>query len=83
MKILTRLGLQAPQATQTAWGQCGGQGWSGPTACASGSVCQFSSQYYSQCIPNGNGGGGGGGGGVPKFGQWLVPLILDSSLDFR
>jgi len=40
----------APAATQTKYGQCGGQGWTGPTVCASGSTCQASSQYYSQCL---------------------------------
>ncbi|THU81179.1 CEL6 protein [Dendrothele bispora CBS 962.96] len=35
-----------------AWGQCGGIGYSGPTACASGSVCTVQNDYYSQCIPN-------------------------------
>ncbi|KAF8649812.1 hypothetical protein AX16_005577 [Volvariella volvacea WC 439] len=33
------------------WGQCGGQGWTGPTACPSGYVCTFSNTWYSQCIP--------------------------------
>ena len=32
------------------WGQCGGQGWAGATCCASGSTCQVSNQYYSQCL---------------------------------
>ncbi|KAF8581992.1 carbohydrate-binding module family 1 protein [Ramaria rubella] len=40
----------APAATQTKYGQCGGQGWTGPTACASGSTCTTSNQYYSQCL---------------------------------
>ncbi|KAA1474614.1 Exocellobiohydrolase [Dentipellis sp. KUC8613] len=40
----------APAATQTKYGQCGGQGWTGPTVCASGSTCQSSGQYYSQCL---------------------------------
>jgi len=31
------------------WGQCGGQGWSGPTCCESGSTCQSQNQWYSQC----------------------------------
>jgi len=31
------------------WGQCGGQGWQGPTCCQSGSTCVASNQYYSQC----------------------------------
>ncbi|KAH9474876.1 Exoglucanase 1 [Psilocybe cubensis] len=40
----------APAATQTKYGQCGGQGWTGPTACASGSSCKVSNPYYSQCL---------------------------------
>ncbi|KAJ7690804.1 glycosyl hydrolases family 11-domain-containing protein, partial [Mycena rosella] len=32
------------------WGQCGGQGWAGATCCASGTTCQVSSAYYSQCL---------------------------------
>ncbi|KAL7906609.1 carbohydrate-binding module family 1 protein [Trichoderma velutinum] len=37
-------------ATQTKYGQCGGQGWAGPTACASGSTCTYQNAYYSQCL---------------------------------
>ncbi|KIY61500.1 carbohydrate-binding module family 1 protein [Cylindrobasidium torrendii FP15055 ss-10] len=33
---------------QTPWGQCGGQGWSGATTCASGTTCVKLSDYYSQ-----------------------------------
>ncbi|KDR74830.1 hypothetical protein GALMADRAFT_70232 [Galerina marginata CBS 339.88] len=40
----------APGAVQTKWGQCGGQGWVGPTACVAGSTCTFSNQWYSQCL---------------------------------
>ncbi|KAK3693301.1 family 61 glycosyl hydrolase [Podospora appendiculata] len=36
--------------TAPLYGQCGGQGWSGATACASGS-CKASNAYYSQCLP--------------------------------
>lgn len=32
------------------YGQCGGQGWTGPTTCSSG-TCKSQSQYYSQCLP--------------------------------
>ncbi|KZS88237.1 putative endo-1,4-beta-xylanase B precursor [Sistotremastrum niveocremeum HHB9708] len=32
------------------WGQCGGIGWTGATCCASGSTCQASNAYYSQCL---------------------------------
>ncbi|KZV59389.1 carbohydrate-binding module family 1 protein [Peniophora sp. CONT] len=41
----------AAGATQTPYGQCGGTGWTGITACASGYTCNAQSQYYSQCIP--------------------------------
>ncbi|TFK31362.1 glycoside hydrolase, partial [Crucibulum laeve] len=40
----------APGATQTKYGQCGGQGYSGPTVCASGSTCTVLNAYYSQCL---------------------------------
>ncbi|KAK7059977.1 beta-xylanase [Favolaschia claudopus] len=33
------------------WGQCGGMGWTGCTACASGTTCKVSNAYYSQCLP--------------------------------
>ncbi|KIJ47919.1 glycoside hydrolase family 6 protein [Sphaerobolus stellatus SS14] len=38
-------------AQSPIYGQCGGQGWTGATTCASGSVCTFSNPYYSQCLP--------------------------------
>ncbi|KAF5368557.1 hypothetical protein D9758_002431 [Tetrapyrgos nigripes] len=45
----------APTSTSTgvaaAWSQCGGQGWTGPTQCASGSVCTYQNDFYSQCLP--------------------------------
>jgi hypothetical protein len=31
------------------WAQCGGQGWTGPTCCSSG-TCKFSNDWYSQCL---------------------------------
>ncbi|EJD47899.1 hypothetical protein AURDEDRAFT_123115 [Auricularia subglabra TFB-10046 SS5] len=31
------------------WGQCGGQGWTGATCCASG-TCKASNAFYSQCL---------------------------------
>jgi hypothetical protein len=40
----------ASGATQTHYGQCGGVGWTGPTACTSPYTCTFSSAYYSQCL---------------------------------
>ena len=32
------------------YGQCGGEGWTGPTVCASPYVCTYSNAYYSQCL---------------------------------
>ena len=47
----------APPSTGTGvagsvplWGQCGGIGYTGPTACASG-TCKYSNDWYSQCTP--------------------------------
>ncbi|KAI0797654.1 carbohydrate-binding cytochrome b562 [Abortiporus biennis] len=42
----------APSAAQSAYGQCGGTGWTGPTACASGFTCTELNDYYSQCTPS-------------------------------
>lgn len=36
---------------QTVYGQCGGQGWTGPTACVAGAACKTQNQYYAQCTP--------------------------------
>ncbi|CAG7847675.1 SubName: Full=Uncharacterized protein {ECO:0000313/EMBL:CCA73365.1} [Serendipita indica DSM 11827] len=43
--------LPAVLGQQSAWGQCGGQGWTGPTTCVSGYTCVYSNPWYSQCIP--------------------------------
>ncbi|KAF3916172.1 Polygalacturonase [Arthrobotrys entomopaga] len=46
--------LMAPAiAQQTIYGQCGGIGYTGPTSCVSGTTCQYSNDYYSQCLPGG------------------------------
>ncbi|KAH6850622.1 glycosyl hydrolase family 61-domain-containing protein [Chaetomium sp. MPI-CAGE-AT-0009] len=36
--------------TQTRYGQCGGSGWTGPTACPPGSSCSVLNDWYSQCV---------------------------------
>lgn len=36
--------------TQAKYGQCGGIGWTGCTACVSGTTCTYSNDYYSQCL---------------------------------
>ncbi|CAO3671347.1 unnamed protein product [Umbelopsis vinacea] len=48
----------AADTCASAWGQCGGIGWTGPTCCASGSTCvaQAGNSYYSQCLPVSAGG---------------------------
>ncbi|VBB71335.1 Putative Glycoside Hydrolase Family 61 [Podospora comata] len=35
--------------TVPLWGQCGGEGYTGPTRCAEG-TCKVSNQWYSQCV---------------------------------
>ncbi len=49
------------------WGQCGGQGWTGATCCATGSTCTVSNPYYSQCLPGS--GSGGNNGNCPSVGS--------------
>lgn len=48
-----------PTATATstgtavaAYGQCGGQTYSGSTTCVAGTTCKYNSAYYSQCLPS-------------------------------
>ncbi|KAK3330008.1 Alpha/Beta hydrolase protein [Apodospora peruviana] len=36
--------------TAARWGQCGGIGFTGCTTCASPYTCQFSNNWYSQCL---------------------------------
>ncbi|EPS37994.1 hypothetical protein H072_8267 [Dactylellina haptotyla CBS 200.50] len=48
--LLTALAAPAA-AQQTAYGQCGGIGWTGLTTCVSGWTCQYGNDYYSQCLP--------------------------------
>ncbi|KAK4642636.1 Alpha-L-arabinofuranosidase axhA-2 [Podospora bellae-mahoneyi] len=37
-------------ATVPRWGQCGGQGYTGPTRCEAPYTCTVSNQWYSQCL---------------------------------
>ncbi|KAF7796441.1 hypothetical protein EIP86_007618 [Pleurotus ostreatoroseus] len=48
---LTLVSSQGVFAQQAEWGQCGGIGWTGATACVSGTVCTEINAYYSQCLP--------------------------------
>lgn len=38
-------------AQSSAYGQCGGTGWTGATTCVSGYICTYQNDWYSQCIP--------------------------------
>ncbi|RPA83646.1 endo-1,4-beta-xylanase precursor [Ascobolus immersus RN42] len=38
-------------AQKAVWEQCGGNGYTGVTTCASGAVCQAYNDWYSQCVP--------------------------------
>ncbi|RJE19257.1 endo-glucanase [Aspergillus sclerotialis] len=40
-------------AVQSLYGQCGGNSWSGPTACAAEATCTSYNDYYYQCVPTG------------------------------
>ncbi|EPS27159.1 putative swollenin [Penicillium oxalicum 114-2] len=52
---LAVLGLSGTVAAQSAcasaWAQCGGSNFNGPTCCVSGSSCSVLNPYYSQCVP--------------------------------
>jgi Glycosyl hydrolase family 45/Fungal cellulose binding domain len=37
-------------AAQAKYGQCGGIGWAGPTACVAGTTCRYGNDWYSQCL---------------------------------
>lgn len=37
-------------ACAAQWGQCGGQGWTGPTCCVAPYTCKAQNAYYSQCV---------------------------------
>ncbi|KAJ7110631.1 glycoside hydrolase superfamily [Mycena epipterygia] len=50
--VILALSLASALAQSPIFGQCGGQGWAGPTTCATGSVCTFSNPFYSQCLPS-------------------------------
>ncbi|KAH6873778.1 glycosyl hydrolases family 11-domain-containing protein [Coprinopsis sp. MPI-PUGE-AT-0042] len=41
---------QPTSACAAQWGQCGGNGWTGPTCCQSGSTCKWTNDWFSQCL---------------------------------
>jgi cellulose 1,4-beta-cellobiosidase len=46
----TAFASEANATTASQYAQCGGEGYTGATACASGSTCTFMSTHYSQCL---------------------------------
>jgi len=38
-------------AQSPLYGQCGGQGWTGPTTCVAGAVCVYENEFHYQCLP--------------------------------
>ncbi|KAJ7080821.1 glycosyl hydrolase family 61-domain-containing protein [Mycena belliarum] len=50
--VATTTTASAPTGTGTVaqYGQCGGSGWAGATACVSPFSCNVVNQYYSQCL---------------------------------
>lgn len=52
VKTTTSSASSPTGTTVPVYGQCGGTGYTGSTTCASGSVCTYSSAYYSQCLPS-------------------------------
>ena len=50
LAVLGAAGVEAQQ-TQNVWGQCGGIGWTGATACTTGNYCFHQNDWYYQCIP--------------------------------
>ncbi|KAK4182365.1 family 6 putative glycoside hydrolase [Podospora australis] len=43
--------IEERQNCGSVWTQCGGNGWTGATCCASGSTCVAQNPWYSQCLP--------------------------------
>ncbi|KAL2261423.1 hypothetical protein VTK26DRAFT_4190 [Humicola hyalothermophila] len=43
--------VEERQSCGAVWTQCGGNGWTGPTCCESGSTCVAQNEWYSQCLP--------------------------------
>jgi mannan endo-1,4-beta-mannosidase len=48
---LATAGGALAQSVVPAYGQCGGQGYTGSSVCVSGYHCEKGNDYYSQCVP--------------------------------
>ncbi|KAN0112822.1 1, 4-beta cellobiohydrolase [Hyaloscypha variabilis] len=49
--LAVAVALPAVVAQAGAYQQCGGTQFTGSTTCVSGYTCQYSNDYYSQCVP--------------------------------
>ncbi|KAH6623951.1 1, 4-beta cellobiohydrolase [Chaetomium tenue] len=66
--------VEERQNCASLWSQCGGNGWSGATCCASGSTCTKQNDWYSQCLP---------GGAVTTPGTTTKPTSTSTSTSSR
>ncbi|KAL3292173.1 endoglucanase-4 [Colletotrichum asianum] len=66
------------EVTQGLYQQCGGNGWTGPTACPAYAACSTMDSYYAQCRPT-----PAAGGGQPLMKQLFhLPLLLILFMSF-
>ncbi|KAH6910877.1 hypothetical protein BKA70DRAFT_1423638 [Coprinopsis sp. MPI-PUGE-AT-0042] len=49
--VVASLASGTLSAVAPAWGQCGGQGFAGPTTCVEGFTCIKQNTWYCQCQP--------------------------------
>ncbi|CAI4212817.1 unnamed protein product [Parascedosporium putredinis] len=52
--LVASLAVAGAYAQSGAWGQCGGNNWSGATSCVAGYTCTYQNDWYSQCLPGAN-----------------------------
>jgi xyloglucan-specific exo-beta-1,4-glucanase len=50
--ITTSASSTSTSGLSAGFGQCGGSGWVGPTACVAGFTCVVQNPFYSQCVPS-------------------------------
>ena len=72
--VLALSSSSAVLAAVPTYGQCGGNGFKGDTACASGNECKQFNPWYSQCLP-GTGAGNGAGAAAPAVSAPAVSSV--------
>merc|ERR1712187_2547 len=50
----TSRSVDSPTCLNAAYGQCGGQGFTGYTCCSSKMWCEYINEWWSQCTPCGH-----------------------------